>query len=69
MPSLATSTQAVFTSIGLDAQSIYDTFVALIGTALDMGLWLVQVSFPFILGLGFIYLMYRLVGKFMHLGR
>lgn len=69
MPSMSASTTAVFTSIGLEAQDIYDVMVGLIGTAVDFGLWLVQVSFPFLLGLGFIYLMYRIIWKFTGLGR
>lgn len=69
MPSMGATTTAVFTAIGLDASAIYDTMVGLIGTGIDFGLWLVQVSFPFFLGLGFIYLMYKLVWKFTGLGR
>jgi len=69
MPSLNATTTAVFNSIGLNATTIYDTMVALIGTAVAFGLWLIQVSFPFLLGLGFIYLMVRLVYKFTGLGR
>jgi len=69
MPTLGATSTAVFTSIGLTAEDIYDIFVALIGTAVDFGLWLIQVSWPFLLGLGFIYLMYRLAHKFTGLGR
>lgn len=69
MPALSSTTTAVFTSIGLEAQDIYDTFVSLVGTAVDFGLWLIQVAFPFLLGLAFIYLMWRIVRKFTGLGR
>jgi len=69
MPTLSATSSAVFTSIGLSASSIYSTFVALIGTAVDFGLFLVQVSWPFLLGIGFIYLMWRLAHKFTGLGR
>jgi len=69
MPTLNATTTAVFDAIGLDASSIYDTFTALIGTAISFGLWLVQVSWPFFLGLAFVYLMWRLAHKFMGLGR
>jgi len=69
MPTLSATSTAVFTSIGLSASSIYATFVALIGTAVDFGLFLVQVSWPFLLGLAFIYLMWRLAHKFTGLGR
>jgi len=69
MPTLNASSTAVMNSVGLNAQSIYDTFVSLIGTAVSFGLWLIQVSWPFLLALGFIYLMYRLAHKFMGFGR
>lgn len=69
MPALNASTSAVFTSIGLDASTIYTTFVALVGSAVSFGLFLVQVSWPFLLGIAFIYLMWRLAHKFMGFGR
>jgi len=69
MPTLTSTSTAVFTSIGLSASTIYSIFVGLIGTAVDFGLWLIQVSWPFLLGLAFIYLMYRLAHKFTGLGR
>lgn len=68
MPTLSASTTAVFSSIGLTASDIYDVFVSLIGTAVDFGLWLVQVSWPFLLGIGFIMLMWRLAHKFLGFG-
>jgi len=69
MPTLNASSTAVFTSIGLSASDIYAIFVGLIGTAVSFGLWLIQVSWPFLLGLAFIYLMYRLAHKFTGFGR
>jgi len=69
MPTLSATSSAVFTSIGLSASSIYATFVALIGTAVDFGLFLVQVSWPFLLGIGFILLMWGLARKFTGFGR
>jgi len=69
MPTLSASTTAVFTSIGLTASDIYDTFVSLVGTAVDFMLWMIQVSWPFLLGIAFIYLMYKLAYKFMGFGR
>lgn len=69
MPTLNASSTAVFTSLGLNASDIYAVFIALIGTAVSFGLWMIQVSWPFLLGIGFIYLMWRLAHKFMGLGR
>jgi len=69
MPTLTSTSTAVFTSIGLSASTIYDVFVGLVGTAVDFGLWLVQVSWSFLLGIAFIYLMWRLAHKFMGIGR
>ncbi len=69
MPALSSTTTAVFSSVGIDATTIYNVFTSLIGTAVDFGLWLIQVSWPFLLAIGFIYLMWRLATKFLHLGR
>jgi len=69
MPTLTASSSAVFQAVGLDASSIYATFVGLVGTAVSFGLWLVQVSWPFLLAIAFIYLMWRLAHKFTGFGR
>jgi len=69
MPSLNATTTAIFNAIGLDASVIYAVFVSLVGTSVSFGLWLVQVSWPFVLGAGFIYLMYRLANRFIGFGR
>jgi hypothetical protein len=69
MPTLTASSSAVFTSVGLNASTIYGIFVALIGTAVDFGLWLVQVTWPFLLAVAFIFLMWRIAHKFMGIGR
>ena len=69
MPSLSASTTAVFDAVGIDAATIYGVFTSLIGTAVSFGLWLIQVSWPFLLGLSFIYLMWRLARRFLSLGR
>jgi len=69
MPSLNATTTAVFASIGLSASEIYAIFVGLVGTAVSFMLWMIQVSWPFLLGLAFIYLMYKLAHKFMGFGR
>lgn len=65
MPTLSATSTAVFTSIGLSASSIYSTFVGLIGTAVDFGLWLIQVGWPFILGFGLITLLWGLSRRFI----
>lgn len=69
MPSLDATTTQVFTSIGLNASTIYSVFVGLVGTAVSFGLWLVQVAWPFLLGIALIYLMWRLAKMFTHFGR
>lgn len=69
MPDLNATTTAVFESVGIDASTIYTTFTGLIGTAVSFGLWMIQVSWPFLLGVGFIYLMWRLAHKFLGMGR
>lgn len=69
MPTLNASTTAVFNAIGLVPGDIYAIFVGLVGTAVSFGLWLIQVSWPFLLGIAFIFLMWRLAHKFMGFGR
>jgi len=69
MPTLSATSSAVFSDVGLDPSDVYETFTALIGTAVDFGLWLVQVAWPFYLTIGFIYLVYHLARKFTGLGR
>jgi len=65
MPTLSASSSAIFTSVGLDASSIYSIFTGLIGTSVDFAMWLIQVSWPFLLGIAFIYLMWKLASKFL----
>lgn len=69
MPSLNATTTAVFASVGLSASEIYAVFVALTNTATSFGLWLIQVAWPFMLVIAFIYLIWRLARKFMGFGR
>jgi len=69
MPTLDATTTAQFTAVGLNATTIYNTFVGLVNSAVAFGLWLVQVSWPFLLVIAFIYLMWRLAHKFTGFGR
>lgn len=69
MPTLTATSTAVFTSIGISASTIYGIFTGLVGTAVDFGLWLVQVTWPYLLGLAFIFLMWRIAHKFLGIGR
>jgi len=69
MPTLDATTTAVFASVGLNASTIYNVFVGLVGSAVAFGLWLVQVSWPFLLAIAFIYLMWKLAHKFTGFGR
>lgn len=69
MPALNATTTAVFSAIGLNASDIYGVFVSLIGTAVSFMLWMIQVSWPFLLGIAFVYLMYGMARKFTGFGR
>jgi len=69
LPAMTATTSAVFSSIGLDSETIYAVFQGIVGVAVDFGLFLVQISWPFLLGIAFIYLMWRLAHKFMGFGR
>jgi len=67
MPTLTASTTAIFTSVGLTASDIYAVFTGLIGTGVSFILWLIQVSWPFLLVLAFLSLMYGLAHKYLHI--
>lgn len=68
MPTLNATTTQVFTSVGLSASEIYQLFLGLISVAVSFGLWMIQVAWPFMLAIGFIYLMYRLARRYMSVG-
>jgi len=68
MPTLSASTSAVFTSIGLSATEIYNVFISLVGSSVSFALWLLQVSWPFLLGLAFIGLMWGIARRFLGVG-
>jgi len=69
MPSMDATTTAQFTALGLSATSIYGVFTGLAGTAVNFGLWLVQVQWPFLLIIACIYLLWRLAHRFVGFGR
>ena len=69
MPSLDATTSAQFAAVGLTASTIYATFQTLAGTAVNFGLWLVQVQWPFLLIIGAIYLLWKLAHRFTGFGR
>jgi len=69
MPTLDATSTAQFTSVGLNATTIYNVFIGLVNSAVSFGLWLIQVSWPFLLVIAFIYLMWRLAHKFTGFGR
>jgi len=69
MPTLSATTTAVFASLGVTASSIYAVFVSLASTALDFGLWTIQVGWPFLLIVGFIILMWKIASRFLGFSR
>lgn len=69
MPTLSATSTALFTSLGLTASSIYNTFISMIGTAVDFGMWSIQVALAPLLIIGFLYFMWRMIRRFMGFGR
>jgi len=69
MPTMTSTTTAVFTSLGISASTIYNVFIGLVGSAVDFGLFLIQVSWPFLLGIAFIGMVAGLAYMFLHWGR
>ena len=61
------SQSALLEATGISGVFSYNTFKGLVAGAVDFGLWLVQVSWPFLLGIAFIYLMWRLAKRFQFL--
>lgn len=69
MPSMDATTTAVFTSVGLNASSIYTIFTNLIGTAVSFSLWMIQVAWPFWLAIGLILMLLGLARRYHFFGR
>jgi hypothetical protein len=69
MPALDATTTATFAAIGVNPATVYTAFTGLVGTSVSFGLWLIQLSWPFLLGVGFLYLVWRLTSKFASFGR
>jgi len=69
LPTLDATTTAVFASTGLNAATIYSTLIALLGTGLSFGLWLIQVMFPILLVTGFVFAVVSVIYRFTGLGR
>jgi len=69
MPTPGATTTAMFASVGITPSEIYTTFTNLIGSAVSFGLWMIQVSWPFLLVIAFLYLMWSLASHFLHFGR
>jgi hypothetical protein len=69
LPTPDATTSAQFDALGLSYTSIYGVFATLASTSVSFGLWLVQVAWPFLLIVGFIFLMWRLAHRFTGFGR
>lgn len=68
MPALDATTTAVFASVGISPSSIYGIFQSLIGVAVSFGMWLIQVGWPFWLGLAFILFLYGIATHYRLFG-
>ena len=69
MPSLDATTTSQFAALNVSANAIYNIFRGLTETAVNFGLWLVQVQWPFLLIIGAIYLLWKLAHRFTGFGR
>jgi hypothetical protein len=66
MPALNATTTEIFRSVGINPTEIYNTFTALIGTAVSFGLWLIQVAWPFLLAIALISVLWGLANHYRH---
>jgi hypothetical protein len=69
MPILDATTTAVFDSVGITATSLYTMLQTLIGMSISFGIWLIELTFPFLLVLAFIGVIVGLVYAFLHFGK
>jgi len=69
MPTLDATTTAVFASTGVSASGVYNVMTSLISMSVSFGLWLIQVTWPFMLVIAFIYLIKSIAKKFRGFGR
>jgi len=61
LPTLDATTTAVFASIGINPSTVYSVFTALVSTTVSFLLWLVQVTWPFLLGILLILALWRII--------
>jgi len=61
MPTLDATSSAVFASVGISASTIYNVFVTLVQMTVAFSLWLIQVVWPFLLAIIFIYALWRII--------
>lgn len=54
---------------GVNSASVFEVYRGLIGQSVYFGLWLIQVTWVFLLAIGFIYLLYRIAKHFTFIGR
>jgi len=69
VPTLDATTTAVFASVGVTPTSLYTMLQTMIGMAISFGIWLIELSFPFLLVLAFIGVIIGLVYAFLHFGK
>jgi len=60
------TTTAVLSSVGVTGGTLYSFFTTIFGQALNVGLWLVQAIWPFLLVIGIIVLFVKVAGKMLH---
>lgn len=66
MPTLDATTTAVLSSVGVSGSTLYGFLTTIFGQALNVGIWLVQAVWPFLLVAGILVLFVKVAGKMLH---
>jgi uncharacterized membrane protein len=66
MPTLDATTSAVLSTVGISGTTIYTFFYGIFGQAIFVGLWLIQLIWPFLLVIGILVLVVKVAGKALH---
>jgi len=66
MPTLDATTSAVLASTGVSGSTLYSFLQVIFGQALNVGIWLVEAIWPFLLVVGIIALFVKVASKMLH---
>jgi len=66
MPTIDATTSAVLAATGIQGTTLYTFLQTIFGQALNVGIWLVEAIWPFLLVVGIIALFAKVGSKMLH---